>query len=390
MNGTTPPNIAPAAIADAGEAGGPGFCLAKSEWIAIQTYVTDGLALPTNQTTFKNSLGPGAPSDLSDFNQLITAYQAINTHCTNWQKTVFPATVSLASDIYDYGANKAPVYYPPILKEANILVTDPTNAQALAALKAILGSLQATANGYAAKATAVAKQIQDFATATTADQTTLVGPQGNAGLVKYYNDKYGTASTEVVEFNKEIAAQRLILASANAEYDHDVIVASTTPTYVWLWPFGTIAAAVVAGIYGDKAVKALAAARAAQDKINSLSAQIATDAALMSAIFVASTGMNKIVTDIAAALPVIQKIQGVWGGIRDDLANITNIIENDIAKALPIIMNLGVDEAVKAWHNVAVAANNYRVNAYVQQGPASQSMLAWKVQTQMSSDALAA
>src|SRR4051794_7316825 len=191
------PNIAPAAIAQPGETGGPAFCLAKSEWIAVQTFVTDGLALPIDMTAFKNSLGPGAPSDLSDFNQLITAYQSINGNCTNWQNTIFPATVSLASDIYDYGMNKAPVYYPPILKEANILVSDPTNAQALAALKAILSSLQGSASGYATKAAGVAKQIQDFANATAADQTTMVGPQGGAGLVKYYNDKYGTASAEV-------------------------------------------------------------------------------------------------------------------------------------------------------------------------------------------------
>lgn len=378
-------NIGPAAIAEASESGGPGFCLAKSEWIAIQTYVTDGLALPTDDAGFRNSLGAGAPDSLADFEQLIAAYKTLNQHCATWQNSVFPASVSLASDVYDYGANKAPVYYPPILAQAQILQDDPSNAQAAATLKAILDTLQATASGYAAKAQTVAKQIQQFADDSEADQSILVGPHGDAGLVKYYNDKYGTASAEVVEFNKEIEAQRLILDSANAEYDHDVVVASTTPTYVWVWPFGTIAAAVVAGVYGDKAVKALERARAAQEQINTLSAKIAADAALMSAIFVASNGMGKIVRELAAALPAIQKIEGVWGAMSDDLTNISKMIDTNIRDVPPIIMGLGVDVAVKAWHNVALNADAYRHNAYVKEsGPPTLTMLGWKVATQFS------
>jgi hypothetical protein len=381
------PNIAPAAIAQPGETGGPPFVLAGSEWLAIQNYVTDGLALPTDMPAFAKSLGPGAPSDLSDFNQIVTAYQAINGHCATWHDVTFPATVSLASDVYDYGANKAPVYYPAILTEANILVSDPTNAQALAALKAILDNLQATANGYATKAAAVAQQVTDFANQTAADQTTLVGPKGDAGLVKYYNDKYGATSAQVVEFQKQLGGWRDSLDKANADYRYDVIVAATTPTYGWIWPFGTIAAAVVAGVYGSRATADLAAAKAAQAQIDQLNNEISADANLMSVIQLAVRGVTKIATDIAAALPAVQKVQGVWGGIRDDITNITNIIENDIEKALPIIMSLGVDEAVKAWSNVATAANNYRLTAYVQPAPGLQSMLAWKVQTQIASDA---
>ena len=379
-------SISPGAIAQAGTDGGPGFALSKTEWISIQTYVTDGLALPTDDTHFRNSLGAGAPSDLSDFTQLITAYQGINTHCTTWQNTVFPAAVSLASDVYTYGMNKAPVYYPPILKEAQILEDDPNNADAKAALKAILDVLQGAATGYATKAGAVATQIQQFSNDSSTDQSTLVGPNGDAGLVKYYNDKYGTASADVTEINKELDAQRKILESANAEYNHDVVVASTTPTYAWVWPFGTVAAAVVAGIYGHKAVEALDEAHAAQAKINTLTAQLQADTNLMIAIHTASIGMNRIVNDLAKALPVVQKMQGVWGGLAHDLNTIAGLIDTDIRQVPPIIMNLGVDEAVKAWHNVALNADAFRVNAYVKDsGGPSDTMEAWKVANQMSS-----
>jgi len=379
-------NIGPGAIATAGTQGGPGFILAKTEWIAIQTYVTDALALPVTPDEFKASLGPGAPTDLADFLQLIAAYKGINSHCSVWQNTTFPKTVDLASKIYEYGAVKAPVYYPPILKEAQILITDPDNQQAKAVLKAILDNLQAQATDYANQATAAELEIKTFADQTESDRVTLVGPHGKEGLVKYYNDKYGTASKDVEDLVKDIAAQRLILKSANDEYDHDVIVASTTPTYAWIFPAGTIAAAVVAGIYGDKAVKALERARAAQEKINALTGKMEADANLMTAIHLAMNGTSTIVQSLAAALPVVQKIRGVWSGIAADMAHIVKLIDDDIRKVPPIIMSLGVDEAMKAWYNVAQAANQYRVNAYVKQsGGLDFSMAAWRVNQFLSS-----
>lgn len=383
-------NIGPSQIATPGTTGGPGFILSKGEWIAVQAYVTNALALPINGDEFKKSLGPGAPSSLADFEQLIALYQSINGHCSTWQKTTFPNTVALAGNVYDYGANKAPVYYPPILKEAQILKNDPNNADAKKALKAILDNLQQTADDYANKATAAAKEVQTFAEQTQGDKTTLVGADGKGGLIKYYNDKYGATSKDVEDLTKEIKAQQVILKAANEEYDHDVIVASTTPTYAWVWPIGTIAAAVVAGIYGDKAVKALDRARAAQQKIDDLTDKLAADANLMVAINSAEVGMNAIGQALAAALPVIQKIQGVWGGIAADLQNISRLIDTDIRQVPPIIMNLGVEEAIKAWHNVAQAANEYRVNAYVtESGGPVQSMAAWRLARRVASSRVA-
>lgn len=379
-------SIAPGDLATAGTPGGPAFILSKTEWLAIQTYVNDGLSLPTTIAQFRASLGAGAPADLSDFDQLITAYTTLNGHCTTWQSTTFPTTVSLASDIYEYGTNKVPVFYPAILKEADILVTDPTNAGAIAALKAILDDLQGTANGYQTKAKAASDAIKAFANDTTADETTLIGPKGDAGLQKYYTDKYGSASKEVTQYTQELAAWKLSLTGDQAAYRHDVIVASTTPTYAWVWPFGTIAAAIVAGIYGHKAVQALDDIANDQKQIDALTADLAADANLINAINLATTGISGITTALQAALPVVQKIQGIWQGISDDIAAISSLIDTDIRQVPPIIMNLGVSEATTAWYNVAQAANQYRVNAYITtSGGATASVLAWKVRNLIAS-----
>ncbi|MGO9319825.1 MAG: alpha-xenorhabdolysin family binary toxin subunit A [Solirubrobacteraceae bacterium] len=383
---TTSYDIGPGAIAQAGTAGGPAFMLSVAEWVTIQTYVTDALALPVNEEEFRNSLGPGAPSNLSDFTQLIACYKAIEQHCTTWNSTTFPQTVALADAVYEYGANKAPVYYPPILKEAEILEREPNNEQAKAALKAILEALEKTANEYATKAKAAAAEIHKFMADTESDSTTLIGPDGQSGLVKHYNERYGEESEAVKNLVKEIDAQKIILASANAEYNQDVIIASTTPTYAWVPWVGIVAAAVVAGIYGDRAVKALDKAHAARDKIDSLAATERADANIMTAIHSATQGMTTIVTALSRALPVIQKMEGAWASIATDVANIVKIIEQDIGQVPPIIMSLGVEEAVKAWYNVAQLADAYRVNAYVKEsGGPTASMLAWKVARHISS-----
>jgi hypothetical protein len=374
-------SIAPGAIADPSMSDGPPFALSTSQWLAIQTYVVDALALPIDEAEFRNSLGAGAPPDLKPFFELIACYRDINGHCSTWQATTFPLTVALAGSVYDYGVNKAPVYYPPIIKLADKLVANPDDQQAKDALRAILGSLETDASDYATQAQAAAEEVKRFAEQTAADKTVLVGPKGDAGLVKHYDDEYGKSSKEVEELTREIEAQAIILKAANEEYDHDVVVAATTPTYAWVFPVGLIAAAVVAGIYGDKAVKALERAKAAQRKIDELEAQKAADANLMVAIEGASAGMKTIVEALSEALPVIQLMQGQWAAIATDLSHIRELIERDIEKALPIIMDLGVDEAMRAWWNVAQIANAYRLHAYVTQlgGPAD-SMLAWKME----------
>jgi hypothetical protein len=361
---STTPNIGPGDIAQSSETGGPAFALSAAEWLAIQTYVNDALALPITMPAFKATLGPGAPDDLSDFNQLVAAYVAINNHVTTWQKVTFPASVSLASDIYNY-AQQAPTYYNPILPLAQTLVDNPNDETAKQELAAILGVLSNDAKANHDKAAAVAAQIQTFADDTAKDKAALSGTDGKGGLQKYYNDKYGAASADVITITNELKAAKDSLDSDNAEYNHDVVVAATSPTYAWVWPFGTIAAGVVAGVYGHRAVEALERARADEQQINNFSAQLAADANLMIALNNAEAGIGNILGPLSTALPIIQKIQGVWGAISDDLNNIISLIATNIEAVPPIIMGLGVQTAIDDWTKVGEEANAYRLNAYI-------------------------
>lgn len=357
-------DIGPGAISQASTTNGPGFALSAPEWLDIQMYVVNGLSLPTTMDEFKATLGKGAPSDLSDFTLLVAAYAAIHDHVDNWQNVTMPKSVSLASDIHNY-AKLVPTYYNPILPLAKKLTNNPNDQDSKDELAGILTQLSKSAKTYHDNAESVATMIQNFANETQNDKSTLSGTDTKVGLQKYYNQKYGSTSAEVKTLTGELTKEKKILDTANKEYNHDVIVAATTPTYAWIWPFGTIAAGIVAGIYGHKATKALENVRAAQQQISSLSDELAADANLMIAINTAESGISNILGPLNAALPIIQKIQGVWGAIADDLNDISNLIKSNIQEALPIIMKLGVEAAIDAWTSVGKEADAYRVNAYI-------------------------
>jgi hypothetical protein len=80
----------------------------------------------------------------------------------------------------------------------------------------------------------------------------------------------------------------------------------------------------------------------------------------------AQSSIDGILTQLSAALPVLEKIEGTWGAICDDISNIITVnIDKGIDQAALIIKELGVDAAIKAWGNVATIADEYRANAYI-------------------------
>lgn len=362
---TQAPQIGPGNLAKPAEAGGPAFAMSSAQWINIQVYVNNALALPTNNTQFATLLGSGAPTDLSPFAPLIACYAGMNSSCNTWQNTTFPNSVDLASDVYEY-SKKVSVYYGAIPQLAAALQANPNDATSAAELKALLQQLSAAAADKQSKANAVFQQIQAFSNATSASQTTLCGANGTGGLIGTYEQEYGNTSADVQTLTKELTSASNELAYWNAQYSHDVTIAATTPTYGWFFPVGTIAASITAGIYGAKAVHAMDQVHSYQQQIQTLDAELQADANLIAALKCAELSMNTIATSLNAALPIIQLIEGEWGAIASDLGNLVNVIETDIAQAIPILMGLGVQEAINDWTAVGNEANAYRVNAYVQ------------------------
>lgn len=361
----TTTSIGPDAIASASTTGGPAFVLSASEWLEIQAYVMTALQLPTTMDAFRNSLGSGAASDLTQFQPLIDCYSAVSTQCTNWQANTFPNSVKLANNVAYYGTSIVPAYYGAIQTEAEKLETNPNDTAAQQALVTVLTRIAGIAQGYADNAAAVSKQIQDFANQTTDAHTTLYGVDGTGGLMAKYNSELGPNSDTVKTLQSQIDTQNGILQQANADYNHDVIVAATSATYAWIFPFGTIAAGVVAGVYGKKATDALNLVNDTKNQIAKLEAEEQADANLILTLNMAEKSLTGIQGSLTAAVPLLEKLEGVWGAIANNLTQIVTSINSDITTALPLITALDITTDISAWQTVAAEANSYQLNAYV-------------------------
>jgi DNA repair exonuclease SbcCD ATPase subunit len=250
---------------------------------------------------------------------------------------------------------------------ANILTRDPHNQGARDSLKAILEVLREEATFLAGQASTVADEIAEFANLTAADRRTLVGADGKSGLLGYYEERYGKTSAEGERLRKQLEEDLKILQEANDEVNAAATQAMRTAIFgIGRPPIGAIASIIRAGLHTARSREALARAEAAQARIDQLEAQQQANTNMLVALESATREITDLEAKLSEALPAIQKIQGAWAGIADDLDAIIRIIDNNIAAVPPIIMCLGVDAALLAWENVARTADAYRRNAFIQ------------------------
>jgi hypothetical protein len=147
----------------------------------------------------------------------------------------------------------------------------------------------------------------------------------------------------------------------NKEYEYDCLVAETTPTYAWIvfW-----VALIVASIYGDRAAKLKHEIDTKTGRLNTLKEEVQRATLLIGSLNVAIKGLADIQEQIAAALPSIQKIKGVWNAIGSDLNKIGKIIKQDIVEE-DDLKELGVENAIAMWQECKDKSDGYQANAFI-------------------------
>lgn len=337
------------------------FLLSKGEWLSVQRYVTNTMALPITEHDMRTQLLMPADMKFDDFTPLLEGYKTVVPHVTTWKTTTFPATVKLAGDIVMY--NKlAHGYYHALKEPIDLLLKNPNDEQAQRALSGSIKILSDTAKKYAERAETVHGDIQAFSIQTATDAVLIDRLNG------VYKQKFGANS----EWGKKLAADlnelRDLIETTIIEYEYDKAVACATPAYAWIVvpPIGLIAAIIVAGIYGDKAVKAWNRLEELRKNLAKAKEDEKLSLMLSCSMSVARDSLSFIQRDIQAALPVIQKIQGVWHAIHTDLDELCELIHENIDEAIIEIKKIGIDIALQQWSTLAVKAEAYRVNAYIE------------------------
>jgi hypothetical protein len=335
------------------------FFMAVDDWQVIQCYVEGGTRLPISKDEAITKLNI-SPEDADHFHDMWEAYSNVHDHCHDFQFNVFPQTVSLASDIVDYGRAKVPTYYGGLTRILD-RVDQGTLTPALATQKiqAILTNLTADAQDRADKAEAAMKSIAGFIEQTQQDKGFLEPIQDR------YKQEYEGESGIIAQFTQEVEDDKNLIETFNDEYRKDVTIACTSATYAWIFPCGTIAAGVVAGVYGKRAQDALDHVHEYQDKLAATEVKLRAAILLKHDLDLANTSLDGIVEKLNAALPVLAKAKGIWSALTDDIKQVLVTIAQDISKAPLIIASLGVDEAIIQWKAIADEADQYRVNAFI-------------------------
>lgn len=337
------------------------FFMSTPEFQALQTYCESAKKLPTTADELVARITGMTAAGAKEFPDMLAAYAIVKNHCAEFTSETFPKTVSLAATISRYGRECSETYFPALIETIQKWQseTDPGKQNIYQRkVDGILKNRADQAQEHANNAKSVLDLVVEFLDQTKSDKNTLEPIQ------KKYHDKYEKEGGIIADLKRQLKEAQDAIDKLNDEYKQDVIVASTTPTYGWVWPFGTIAAAVVAGVYGKRATAALDRIEGWKKKKGSLSDELQKDTDLVAQLTLADNSVKGLLEALNGALPVLEKMQGIWQSLHDDIAGVVGTL-TEAKKADVWVKDNIVDAAAKQWKAVSDAADNYRVNAFV-------------------------
>jgi len=346
------------------------FFMSEADWRSVQCYIETGLRRPTDSADAVTQLGVD-PSDADDFDKLWALYATIHKACSDFSVNTYPTIVSLASDIVDYGRDKAPVFYGAIKTLcARVTSGEVTAAKAGTQIGMALTNLAADTSARATKVTAAKTALAAFVDTTTDQQSALTA------LKTTYETELNGANGEIATLEGECAVDMDAVRQAAADYNKDMLLVYTSSTYAWVLGFGTIPAAVVAGIYSERAKEAM-------DRVKAATAQFATDNAALVGVQtlardlkLADGDMSSLLDTLNAALPVLEKAETAWTSLSTDIGTILTAIQGGIGDPTELMSALAVDAAVAEWAALAETADEFRANAYITLVPEAQIQVA--------------
>ena len=228
---------------------------------------------------------------------------------------------------------------------------------------AVADRLAKEATDHAVTAEGVRDLVTEFRNQTSDDHSTV------RRLKKEYEDRFGEGSARAEQLKKDIEDTRNLINTLNDEYNHAVVVSATTPTYAWVYPFGTIAAITVAGIYGDKAVKLRNAIDRTRERLGQLQAEERERITMLAGLSLARKSLQGIQTKMEPAIEALDKASKSWRAVATDIGKLRNLVagmEGEFALYLD-----DVEQAISEWKLIAEKADAYRAHAHIQIEPAA-------------------
>lgn len=285
-------------------------------WRQLQVYATWTERLPTEEAHFTALMGK-SPVGYDFFVPQQEANKTISTASSVFLRTTYNGIVNFANSMLSYAENVSP-NDNKLLNMVMELLDAGNTADALTLLTDLqdmastnrtrAGELQLELSEYRAKLSPALAKFEAAAASLEKDSKTnketlakLSGDENVEGSIAYLNKK-------VKDFR--------------AEYDHFVVVAATSPTYVWVWPLGTIAAAAVATTFGIKATAKLKEIEKAMDDAAKSNLELNAANSARTIFSVSQEGLANAHRYTSQAIDNLGIVQDAWGSLIKQLEEI--------------------------------------------------------------------
>ncbi|KAL1753977.1 hypothetical protein FB107DRAFT_216616 [Schizophyllum commune] len=345
------------------------YILQHDDIANLLKYVWSGVLLPVTEDAYKQrlQLSDDTAGKLSGvIKPLVAAYDTAQKNCQKFKDQTYPSIVDLSSDVYNYaqdaGGTVDDSYYVNIINWIKQLSqsTDPDEqAELKGAIDAVIDKQVKDIQALQDRSNAAVADLQTFEDLAEKDQSALT-TRSNA-----VKDKLNTEVGSLDDLNTQLQNYRDELTADLAEYEHDKLVAETSASYCWVGLFGLIAAAAVASIYGDKAAKMAQRIDEVRQLIKDWEGKVQDETRVISDLGAIGSDVGSILGKIKPAIEVIQKMEGIWSAIANDLKNIKEAVQKDFKIANEIVAHMEATKLVNKWNDLKDSVDKYRQAAYV-------------------------
>ncbi|EDO02683.1 predicted protein [Sclerotinia sclerotiorum 1980 UF-70] len=312
-------------------------------------FVWTGVFLSTTKEEYMNHTN----MKTDDYNRLkeyidplLLVHATCKNHCVVFKNDTYKTIVDLADSMYALaqkaGGKEAGSYYANILKDGKILFEE------------------------------LDKDIADQNQTVISNKRTVINAllRGDQKALKekdkIINDKLAAEGGDIDTLTTTIAAKIKEIDQDQDEFEQDVIIAATTAAYATVFPVGTICAAVVLGVYTERAVVMKVKIDALKEILQNDQDKLASDNMLVAGLKLMDKDLSALIALIGPAITVIDEMVGAWGIIAADLKAVKDAVaENSDETDLPELQEISQEGVLSAWNDLKVEVNNFRQAAYI-------------------------
>ncbi|ATZ46168.1 hypothetical protein BCIN_01g08160 [Botrytis cinerea B05.10] len=356
------------------------YALNQTDISNLLKYIWTGALLATTKEEYLLHTGINATEydHLKEYvDPLLVVYTACKGHCVTFKDVTYRKVVDLSNAVYNFagkaGGKSTGSYYANIISNTLIVFGElekDYDEQDQALIKKSQGIVDALVKAQLKSITKlkddankVTQDLRDFETLAKADQLAL------ASRNKIIKDKLTGEGGDIQRLQDDIKTKTKEISDDQDEYEQDVTIAATSVTYAWAVPVGPIIAAVIIGVYTDRAIKMKAKIDALRDLLTDDQDQLRADRQLVADLTLIQTDLQNVINQIGPAITTIQKMIGTWDAIADDLESINEAVHDDSPDVMPDVQDIIQESILSQWNDLKVSVDNYRKSAYISSAP---------------------